>query len=68
MIKMSVRASSAEICLLPVSKLVAFLAPNINMSNPEKKDGIFHLKEVLAHKCVSWCNFLNFIGFSSNKL
>ena len=49
-LKMSVRVSRVEICLMPASKMVAFFAPNISMSNPEKKEGMFHLKGVLPDK------------------
>ena len=28
------------------------LAPNISMSNPETKEGMFHLKGVFPHKCI----------------
>ena len=46
-LKMSVRVSRVEI------KMVAFFgnfAPNISMSNPEKKEGMIHLRGVLPDK------------------
>ena len=37
---------------MPVSKMVAFIAPNMSMSYPELKEGMFHLKGVFAHQRI----------------
>ena len=51
-LKMSVQVSSVEIWVA----FLAVFAPNISMSNPETKEGMFHLKGVIH---INEYNFLN---------